>query len=654
MMLKRFAGLALILALGTAVLGAPTAALAQAGTTFFVTDVDSSAFPNVTFSLRAADLNNKAVGGLSASNVSVYENGEEASDLQVTPHTDGPIALIFLIDQGHFANFSSFTLNNTRLAITTLVSGGYFVDGRDTVQVLGRQNVNSDQTVELLPPTSKATDLSTWAANFNFDRGSGPTKGLLGIEDAIDRMSQIVPIPGSQTTAIIYLGRYIEDPSPQVAVSAAQNTATAASRNSISIYTLQTDPSKSRSDALQVLAESSGGQYAALDRTGFTSAVSSVYNTIAAQRSYYTVSYRSNLGSSGDREITINSTEKPATGVTGTFSINLQPATIAISEPVAGSTIRREAQLGEDGSLSADTSPVKVVANLTWPDGFARNIDKAELYANDKLEGTAEVAPGADQFEFEWDLSDIVEEGLNPVKLEVRATDELGLEASVETGVSVQVIIPGTATPEGPPVATMAVGGVLLFCVLGAVALAIVGAVYFFVIRRPTPVISEAPAVAPEPRSTIMGADAFPGLTLATLTVSEGPQGLVGEAFRVYMSTTVIGRNPSSTDITFYPDEESSVSRMHCTIQMGEDGSFRLTDNASSAGTRLNGRRIQPNEPVVLADGDEIVLGDLARRGVKLLFNLPSKDSAAPHSGSADDRTHIIGDEGYWEPPSDH
>jgi hypothetical protein len=652
-MLKRYMRLALILILGASVLGSPSAAMAQAGTTFFVTDVDASAFPDVSFTLRATDLNNKAVGGLNASNLSVYENGEDVSDLEVAPHTDGPIALIFVIDQGHFSNYTSFTLTNTRLAITTLVSGGYFVDGRDTVQVLGRQNVNSDQTVELLPPTSTATDLTTWAANFNFDRGSGATKGLLGIEDAIDQMSQIVPISGSQTTAVIYLGRYIEDPSPQVAVSAAQNTATAARRDNISIYTLQTDPNKARSDALQVLAESSGGQYAALDRRGFTSAVSSVYNTIAAQRSYYTVSYRSNLGSSGEREITINATEKPSTGVTGTYSVNLQPATIAISEPVAGSTIRREAQLGDDNTLSSDTNRVKVAAEVTWPDGFPRNIESADLYANDKLEGSAEIVPGSDQLEFEWDLSDIVDEGLNPVKLQVKATDELGLEASAETGVSVQVIIPATATPEGPPVAPLAIGGVALFCLLGLIALAIVAAVYFFVVRRPTPPVSEAPAVAPEPRSTMIGADAYPGLTLATLTVLEGPQGVVGEAFRIYMTTTVIGRNPSATDITFYADEESSVSRLHCTIQMAEDGSFRLTDNASSAGTRLNGRRIQPNEPVVLADGDEIVLGDLARRGVKLQFNLPSTESVAPHSGSADDRTHIIGEQGQWESPSE-
>ena len=200
MMLRHFRiAVTLLFLLG--LLGLPAGAMAQAGNTFFITDVDSGTFPDVSFSLRAVDLNNTVVGGLNASNITVYENGEEVSDLQVTPQADGPIAIIFVIDQGRLANFLSFNLNNTRLAITTLVSGGYFVDGRDTVQVLGRQNVNSDQTVELLPPTLTATELTTWAANFNFERGSGATKGLLGIEDAIQRMSQLVPVAGSRTAA---------------------------------------------------------------------------------------------------------------------------------------------------------------------------------------------------------------------------------------------------------------------------------------------------------------------------------------------------------------------------------------------------------------------------------------------------------------------
>ena len=185
-------------------------AAAQTGATYFVSDVDSSAFPLVRFKLRAVDLENKVVSGLNAPNVlSVFENGQQAGDVEVTPISDGPINYIFMIDQGRVSNYSQFRLSNIRQVISTLVSGGYFVDGQDSVMVLGRQNINSDQTVTLLPATQTGSELTTWAANFNFDRSSGNTKGLLGVEDAILEMGELVPIPGSETAAIIYLTRYI-------------------------------------------------------------------------------------------------------------------------------------------------------------------------------------------------------------------------------------------------------------------------------------------------------------------------------------------------------------------------------------------------------------------------------------------------------------
>jgi pSer/pThr/pTyr-binding forkhead associated (FHA) protein len=134
---------------------------------------------------------------------------------------------------------------------------------------------------------------------------------------------------------------------------------------------------------------------------------------------------------------------------------------------------------------------------------------------------------------------------------------------------------------------------------------------------------------------------------LAKLTVLEGPKGLIGESINIVKPTTVIGRNPQTTDIHFYPEEESSVSRVHCTIQ--KDGpTFKLTDNGSSAGTRLNGRLLPPNDPVVLAENDEIVLGDLGRRGVKIRFSVVSEPGEVKYSGVADDRTRIMD-----EPPPD-
>ena len=252
----------------------PTSAAAQAGLTFFITEVNAEAFPQVTFALRAIELGNNEVSSLNESNLTVYESGEQVSDLVITQNQDGAITYIYVIDQGLLANFTSFGLPNIRQVISTLVSGGYFVDGRDTVMVLGRQNINTDQTVVLLPATQTATDLTTWVANFNFARGSRNTKGLLGVEDAIQQMSELVPISGSRTTAVFYVTRYVEDPSRTVAPTSAQNTAAEARNNYTSVYVFQTDFSGLRKDALQVLADGSGGQYALLDRRGSLSAAS--------------------------------------------------------------------------------------------------------------------------------------------------------------------------------------------------------------------------------------------------------------------------------------------------------------------------------------------------------------------------------------------
>jgi pSer/pThr/pTyr-binding forkhead associated (FHA) protein len=186
-----------------------------------------------------------------------------------------------------------------------------------------------------------------------------------------------------------------------------------------------------------------------------------------------------------------------------------------------------------------------------------------------------------------------------------------------------------------------------LLCVGGGVLIAVVGGVYLLRKRAPQ---GSAPAARPmpaEPGHTLLAGRALKDQVLATLTVLEGPKGVVGEAINVVKPTTVIGRHPQTTDISFYAEVESSVSRVHCTIQ--QDGEvFKLTDKGSSAGTRLNGRAIPPNDPVVLADNDELVLGDLGRLGVKLRFNVVAESGEVKYSGSADDRTRIMD-----EPPPD-
>ena len=282
-------------------LATPQLSAAQATPPYFVTNVDPSQFPDVTFTLRALDIKNTTLTNLNNTSFTVYENGQAVPNITVTPRSDAPLNIVFVIDLGHFSNYLSFGFDNLRPAISSLVTtNGLFVEGRDTVQVLGRQNVNGDQTLELRHATNSVADLTNWLNAFTFPRSQANTKGLLGVTDALKAVSVLVPVPGSKPAAVILLTRYIEDPTKTTATTAAQALGSAAHNQFVPVYVLQTDTTN---DApLRALADNSNGIYVPLNRNNVASAVAPVYQTIAAQRGYYTVTYRSQAGTSGQRQ----------------------------------------------------------------------------------------------------------------------------------------------------------------------------------------------------------------------------------------------------------------------------------------------------------------------------------------------------------------
>src|SRR5215813_10856995 len=99
------AGLLGMLVLGILLLPGPAPAVAQGTTTYFVTNVDASKFPDVTFQLRALDINNNTLNNLNNTSFTVYENGQAVPNIQVTPHSDAPLSIIYVIDLGTFTNY---------------------------------------------------------------------------------------------------------------------------------------------------------------------------------------------------------------------------------------------------------------------------------------------------------------------------------------------------------------------------------------------------------------------------------------------------------------------------------------------------------------------------------------------------------------------
>jgi two-component system cell cycle response regulator len=81
--------------------------------------------------------------------------------------------------------------------------------------------------------------------------------------------------------------------------------------------------------------------------------------------------------------------------------------------------------------------------------------------------------------------------------------------------------------------------------------------------------------------------------------------GIPGAMLQLSASGTRIGR---SVDNALQLPEDS-VSRYHAFVGQDEEGQVRLTDLGSTNGTYLNGRRLPPQTPAPVRDGDRVQFG---------------------------------------------
>ena len=70
--------------------------------------------------------------------------------------------------------------------------------------------------------------------------------------------------------------------------------------------------------------------------------------------------------------------------------------------------------------------------------------------------------------------------------------------------------------------------------------------------------------------------------------------GMPGTMLRIGSDETSLGRSSDNT----FPLDDMTVSRRHATVQMDARGLVTLTDEGSTNGTFLNGRRLDAGRPV--------------------------------------------------------
>lgn len=636
----------------------PTLTQAQAVAQVWITQINTSAFPNVQVNLLAAAGNGTPLTDLSG--LVLSENGTAVSEVQTSSIPVG-VETVLVIDANSTINQRDTGATQNRREQV-----------RDSIVAFAQQYMNASQLdrVHLLVPNA-ASD----APEFLTD-----TPGAVFANEVINKINFYVPEDPSDTplndmllaaierlassdgqryrAIVLYSGNGAEFDS----LLAIDDLVAQAQANHIAFYGLILG---SRADADEIenlvrLVEPTGGTYLHMPAAADSAPL---YQSLSSFGQQTQLTYRSQLNTSGDHTISINVAGLTAEIVT---NVTIEPAAIQIlldnTQPIIRVAPDTETPLAEMEPLEQS-----VVAQVSWPDNHPREIAAAALVVNN--EDPLAIEPFAlnanNQLEFTWDISSL--DG-GEYELIIQLTDELGLVAESEPlafNVEIERPVVEAATPETS--ATTAAPVVeeepdaeestassflteqagLIGIVLGILAILfalflVVVAFIFFRRRNAAPVPVPAPVPGHAVYSAEPAADAtqilMPAFAVQSATASlEALEYAPDHPQPVPLSGNdiTIGRDPNHAKVVF---QDKSVSRLHARIKL-DRGSYVLIDEGSASGTYVNFERVGFT-PQPLQDNDEIHIGR-----VRLRFKTSQK-------AAQDDRTQIFDAPGRGPRPS--
>jgi hypothetical protein len=603
---------------------------------FLITDLNAEAFPEIQASFRVVDSYGRTVRDLNEEDISLYENNQPISDFQLTQYDDAPVNIIYVIDLGQYTNYNAFGLEYIRRAITFPFLNGYFQDGKDTVQLLGRANDGQlPQTIALFNPSNDGGAFLSYVNSMSFNPSSGLSDALRGIEDALGDMTNLDSL-GDSSTSLVFLTHLLDTLSNEQATAFAEGLIVRAREKRIPIFAFQTRIGGEDTRALTLLSLETGGEYLRLinnkdQRDDFKR----IFEEITNQRARYTLTYRSTSYQSDSRKVSIGPAGSPIEQTTSSmlFAVDVLPPNVEIISPAEDTTFTIEMLIENEDEISFRPDTLSISAQLTgWPDGYPRRITQATLLVNNEPVTGIETAPTDSVFNFTWNIEGIQDEGTFPILFKVLVLDELGMEsASDPLAVNLDIFAKRTLLqscledPFGSPCLTSLLLPLLVILTLIAAATVVL---FFILMRR------SRTAALGTPRETVLvpgKKEKISAEALAKLKVLEGPPQMQGLDLEIRDYVTYLGRDPEQSTISFFPEGNTSISGKHCTLEL-YSGTFYITDNHSLNGTTLNAEVLEPDKAYELKDGDVIELGDLSVRGAKLKFTLLK--GAKGHAGA--------------------
>ena len=620
-------GLACWLAAGP---GGAAPAQAQAGTPvrLEIVAVDTARFPETVVTVRAVDAAGRPVRGLT--DFQLLENGQAVAAPDVAEvELSAPVSVLVLVDQGILSilRYRSYYEDSPTLKGVLQALGDGVLSETDTVCLaVGRADSGTGGRQQMLFPLecgpNSPFDYEQRVAELDIDLvqqfpAGDPRQDVQGVHTAPLFEAALDALAGQPNPVIVFLSGYVvatpdqegQNPSQATADQVAQAAVAAGVRVFVlqaAGNTLAANPAELQ-EPMITLARETGGEYVELVYTD--DYVNDARTALAAIRRpdfAYKLTYRSADGAPGERQVSVAPAGQPELTVA-------QAVSVAVAPPVVDETA-----LAIGPALDGQR---QIRVPITWADDFPPRAIRAVTLNGAPVE-VFDFADGVLTFSIDEAISG---------DLRLVIEDELGQTAQTVAVIATPppptpTAAPPPATPE-PVVAPVAprsrFGGVWPW--LALLGLAVVAAAAYLGMRRGALSRVGQGITAGARRIATIGTAREEKQALAYLLVLTGRENLIGQNVPLYNEITTIGRDPQLTDIQLYDVSElSSISGQHCTIQV-DHGLFLLIDNNSSNGTFVNGEALTPDLPHQLQDGDEIVLGDKARHGAQLRFEVSQR-----------------------------
>lgn len=608
-------------------LALPSAFVRAQGTASIVLfQPDSSKFPTITAFLDVFDEQGEFVTGLTASELSVLENGQNIGMPATFEQLPQPLRVVVAINSGPalaVRDGIGFSRYDKLAAVLKNWAAARPADSTDDFALVWNGGIIASQ----LSPAN-------WLARFEaFDPAlRNSVAGLTSLAFAIDVAQQGTSAPGGKK-AILFITPHLDTRD----LNALPDLITRAGQANIRVFVWMGDSSDyfnhRGAQALFDLAQQTGGRYVTFSGT---ETLPDPEEWVASLRYVYRITYESAVRETGLHTFSalLNARGLLLTSSPVSFPVEIEPPNpVLLSPPIQIVRQNLVDQFDIENSLPK-TQEIAIIVEFN--DNIKRSLVRTTLYVDGDV-ADENTAPPFDKFT--WNLEDYLVSGEHT--LQVEAVDALGLfKRSAAVPAQVIVIQP----PGGMAGLVLRNRAAVTISVIVAAGLVLLG-ILFFGGRKTLMVLAERrraralrfdPLTQPvkvEKEKDGSRSNPFPWLrrkapppTAYFVKLTMDGQPASGDPVPLTGRELTFGTDPTQATNVF---DHPSLSPLHARLRQDENGNFVLLDQNSVAGTWVN-YEPAPKDGCTLRHGDVIHFGQLTYRFIFSKPPAPQKPVVTP------------------------